>query len=199
MGDEATKDRGVLHAFAHCSEDIARIISPDTRSKRWHALFNKVKYRVVSPLRKHVQVLADFASPIVQERRRQEAEALEKGIEYKRPIDIMQGILDNFDKYGVFDLEDVCGHLVVLILAAVHTTSDGSTFLSYYLAAFPEYIEPLYQEQIEVLDQICKEREEQRQSKLACGDILSVDDFAGTDLDPKNDRDLSSLAVKRMV
>ncbi|KAF9934014.1 hypothetical protein BGZ67_004031 [Mortierella alpina] len=199
MGDEAAKDDKVLHTFIHCTEDLARIMSPNSRSKRWHALFNKFKYTIVNPLRKHVQVLVDFATPIVQERRRQEAEALEKGIEYKRPLDIMQRILDNFDKYGVVDLEDVCGHLIVLVLGAVHSTSDGSTYLCYYLAAFSECIEPLYQEQIEVLDQICREREEQRQSKLGCGDVHSVEEFTDTNLDPRNDRELSSLAVKRMV
>ncbi|CAO3565032.1 unnamed protein product [Mortierella alpina] len=199
MGDEAAEDRKILQSFIQCTEDLARIISPYARNKRWHALLNKLKYNVASPLRKHVRVLVDFATPIVQERRSQEEEALEKGVEYKRPLDIMQGILDNFDKYGVLDLEDVCGHLIVLVLGAVHTTSDGSTYLCYYLAAFPECIETLYQEQIEVLDQIRKEREEQRQNKLACGDVHSTEDFAGTDLDPRNDRDLSSLAVKRMV
>ncbi|KAF9576668.1 hypothetical protein EC968_007016 [Mortierella alpina] len=199
MGDEAAKDRKVLHTFIHCTEDLARIVSPSSRNKRWHALLNKFKYGIVKPLKKHVQVLVDFATPIIQERRRQEAEASEKGIEYKRPLDIMQRILDNFDKYGVVDLEDVCGHLIVLVLGAVHSTSDGSTFLCYYLAAFPECIEPLYQEQVEVLDQICKEREEQRQRKLECGDVHSVDEFTDTELDPRNDRDLSSTAVKRMV
>ena len=104
-----------------------------------------------------------------------------------------------FDKYGVVDLKDVCGHLLVMVLVSVHTTSDSSTYLNYYLAAFPECIDALYQEQLQVLDQICKECEEQRQGKILSGEIERVEDFAGTELDPTNDRDLSVLAIKRMV
>lgn len=50
---------------------------------------------------------------------------------------------------------------------------------------------------MEVLDQISKEREAQRQSKLQSGEVQSRMDFEGTDLDPQNDRYLSAEAVKR--
>ncbi|KAF9969479.1 hypothetical protein BGZ75_002788, partial [Mortierella antarctica] len=85
-----------------------------------------------------------------------------------------------------------------MVLVSVHTTSDSSTYLSYYLAAYPEYIEPLFEEQLTVLNQISQEREEQRQEKLKTGEVASAKDFEGTPLDPKNDRDLTSAAVKRM-
>ncbi|KAF9948724.1 hypothetical protein BGZ70_002082 [Mortierella alpina] len=199
MGHEIANDPQVLQTFIECTHDLARVTDPRTSDRRWRAFFNRAKYGLVNPLQKHIRVLVDAATPVVQERRRQEAEALEKGLAYNRPLDIMQGILDHFDQYGVVDLEDVCGHLLVMILVSVHTTSDSSTYLNYYLAAFPECIDVLYQEQLEVLDQICKEREEQRQSKLVSGEVSSVEDFAGTALDPRNDRDLSAPAVKRMV
>ncbi|KAF9570517.1 hypothetical protein EC968_001739 [Mortierella alpina] len=165
----------------------------------WRTLRARTTYGVLSPLQQHVQVLVDAATPVVQERRKQEAEAVEKGVPYDRPLDILQGLLDNFDKYGLKDLEDVCGHIVVMVLVSVHTTSDSSAYLSYYLAAYPEYIEPLFQEQLTVLSQISQEREEQRQEKFKSGEVASVKDFEGTPLDPKNDRDLTSAAVKRMV
>ncbi|KAF9954473.1 hypothetical protein BGZ72_004578 [Mortierella alpina] len=111
----------------------------------------------------------------------------------------MQGLLDNFDKYGLQDLEDVCGHLLLLVLLSVHTTSDSGTYLPYYLAAYPECIEPLFQEQLTVLNQISQGRKEQRQRKLRSGEVTSPQEFVGTELDPKNDRDLTSAAVKKMV
>ena len=198
MGHEIAKQRKVLDTFIDCTDDLGKVF--DSRSFSWrNAFFNKVKYGIANPLQKHIRVLVEAATPVIQERRRQEAEALEKGIEYKRPLDIMQRVLDDFDKYGVVDLEDVCGHLLVMVLVSVHTTSDSSTYLNYYLAAFPECIDILYQEQLEVLDQIYKEREKQRKDKLISGEVVSAKDFEGTDLDPKNDRDFSSHAVKRMV
>ncbi|KAF9571170.1 hypothetical protein EC968_000973 [Mortierella alpina] len=71
--------------------------------------------------------------------------------------------------------------------------------LLYYLAAFPEHMDTLFQEKQRVLDEIAKQREEQRQSKLRSGETHSSKDFEGTDLDPKMDRDLSAAAMKRMV
>ncbi|KAF9558929.1 hypothetical protein EC968_006795 [Mortierella alpina] len=198
MGREIAKERKVLDTFIESTGELARLFDPRSRNT-WRPYFNRAKYGIANPLQKHVRVLVEAAAPVVQERRRQETEALEKGIEYKRPLDILQRVLDNFDKYGIVDLEDVCGHLLVLVLVSIHTTSDSSTYLNYYLAAFPECIDVLYKEQLEVLDQMCKEREEQRQSKLLSGEVDSVKDFSGTDLDPKSDRDLSSVAVRRMT
>ncbi|KAF9984673.1 hypothetical protein BGZ65_012926 [Modicella reniformis] len=63
-----------------------------------------------------------------------------------RPQDILQRLLDNFDKYGFVDIEDVCGHLLILALASVHTTTDTSTALLYHMAAFSRHIEALYEE-----------------------------------------------------
>ncbi|KAF9570519.1 hypothetical protein EC968_001741 [Mortierella alpina] len=199
MGPELAKDRRVIDAFIQCMYNLSDLGSQGFRKTIWRTLRARTEYGVLSPMQKHVDALVAAATPVVQERRRQETEAVEKGLEYERPLDIMQGLLDNFDKYGLKDLEDVCGHLLVLVLVSVHTTSDSSTYLAYYLAAFPQYIEPLYQEQLTVLNQISQEREEQRQGKLKSGEVTSPEGFAGTELDPKDDRALSSAAVKRMA
>ncbi|KAG0211433.1 hypothetical protein BGX28_007925 [Mortierella sp. GBA30] len=199
MGPEVAKDRKVIDTFIQCTYDFAKVLGKDARKNFWHTFQNRAKYGVMNPLHKHVQVLVDAATPVVLERRRLEAKAAEQGIEYDRPLDIMQKLLDNFDKYNLVDLEDLCGHILNLVLASVHTTSDSSTNLLYYLAAFPEYTQSLYDEQQEVLGQIAKEREEQRQKKLQSGEVSSAAAFDGTDLDPKNDQDLSAAAVKRML
>ncbi|KAF9934633.1 hypothetical protein BGZ67_003769 [Mortierella alpina] len=199
MGPEIAKNRNVLDAFIHCISSLTDFTALGFQKTIWRILRARTTYGILSPLQQHVQVLVDAATPVVQERRRQEAAALEKGVEYDRPLDILQGLLDNFDKYGLKDLEDVCGHILVMVLVSVHTTSDSSTYLSYYLAAYPEYIEPLFEEQLTVLNQISQEREEQRQEKLKTGEVASAKDFEGTPLDPKNDCDLTSAAVKRMV
>jgi cytochrome P450 len=171
----------------------------DNREKSWHAWLNKTKYGMLNPLHKHIKILVDAAGPVIEERRRQEAEAYENGIEWERPLDIMQKLLDNSEKYGFVDLEDICGHLLILILVSVHTTTDTSTTLIYYLACFPEYHEPLFQEQQDVLGQIEAEREELRQKKLQSGEFESAEEFVGTELDPAHDRDFSAAALKRMV
>lgn len=179
--------------------DFGVVVGRENRKNPWHAWSNKTKYGILNPLQKHIKVLTDAAGPVIEERRRQEAEANENGVEWDRPLDIMQRLLDNNDKYGFIDLEDVCGHLLILILVSVHTTTDTSTNLMYYLACFPEYHEPLFQEQQEILGQIEAEREELRQRKLQSGEFESAEEFIGTELDPAHDRDLSAAAMKRMV
>ncbi|KAG0211435.1 hypothetical protein BGX28_007927 [Mortierella sp. GBA30] len=199
MGLEVAKNPSVIDSFIQCSYDLAGLTRGNPRKSRWRAFRNRTKYGLLNPLQKHIQVLAAAASPVIQERRKQEAEAVEKGVEYDRPLDILQKMLDSFDKYKLVDIEDVCGNLLLIVLVSVLTTSDASTYLCYYLASFPEYGETLYNEQREVLGQIAKEREGQRQRKLQSGEVDSARDFEGTDLDPKNDQDLSAAAVKRMV
>ncbi|KAF9956802.1 hypothetical protein BGZ72_002442 [Mortierella alpina] len=199
MGSEIAKNRTVLDSFIYCTYDFGRAIGPESREWTWGKLYSRIKYGMFNPLQKHVQVLVQAATPVVLERRRQEAEATKQGIAYKAPVDILQMLLDNFDKYGLVDLEDICGHLLLLVLASVHTSSDFSTYLSYYLAAFPEHMETLRQEQMEVLDQISKEREQQRQRELELGTVRSFKDFEGTELDPRKDREFSTAALKRLT
>ncbi|KAF9273981.1 hypothetical protein BGZ68_001013 [Mortierella alpina] len=196
MGHEIAKNSKVIDSFTQSTQDFAQTLK-GPRKDFWHTFRNRAKHGVFNPMRKHIEVLVEASTPVIQERRRLEAEAVEKGVEYERPLDILQKLLDNFEKYQLADIEDICGHLLTIILVSVHTTSDASTYVCYYLATFPEYIEPLYREQVEVLDQISKEREAQRQSKLQSGEVQSRTDFEGTDLDPQNDRYLSAEAVKR--
>ncbi|KAF9911882.1 hypothetical protein EC991_001786 [Linnemannia zychae] len=149
--------------------------------------------KLLSPLQKHVKVLLNASTPVVLERRRLEQEAKAEGRIYERPDDILQRLLDDSEKYEMVDLEDICGHLIMLVLSGVHTTADASANMIYYLAAFPECIDKLFEEQQEVLDGIQKEREQQRQVLIAKGESIPED------LNPSKDRALSAAAIKRMT
>lgn len=207
MGPEISKDPKVIDTFIQCTHDFGKVLEGTRRKISWAAFFNRRKYgnKLLNPMQHHLQVLATAAAPVILERRRQEAEILAKyeagdtNAQYERPLDILQKLLDNFDKYRFVDLEDICGHILVLVLASVHTTSDTSANLCYYLAAFPECIESLLEEQNEVLDQITRERQKLRQAQLDKNDVQSLDGFKGTDLDPANDRKFSAQALKKMV
>ncbi|KAF9961117.1 hypothetical protein BGZ72_004881 [Mortierella alpina] len=193
---EISLNSKVVDSFTQSTYDFSKLLK-GPRKDFWHTLRNRTTHGIFNPMRKHIEILVEAATPVIQERRRMEAEAVEKGVAYERPLDILQKLLDNFEKYQLADIEDICGHLLTIILVSVHTTSDASTYVCYYLASFPEYIEPLYREQVEVLDQISQEREAQRASKLMSGEVQSRAEFEGTDLDPQNDRYLSAEAVKR--
>ena len=196
VGPEIAKSRKVVDAFIHATEDFAKMLGGGNipHASFWDSLFKRTNYRIHgSALHAHIQTLLEASTPEILERRRQEAEAAEKGIEYERPNDILQRMLDDFDKYGFIDLEDVCGHLLILVLASVHTTTDSGTALLYYFAAFPEYVETLYNEQKDVLDEIQQEREKKREELKKKGEPIDEE------LDPAHDRDLTAAAIKRMV
>ncbi|KAG0017651.1 hypothetical protein BGZ80_008069 [Entomortierella chlamydospora] len=199
MGPEIAKDSDVINSFAVCTADFATVLGKDYKLRWWQTFTTKAKYNTLNPLQKHVKVLMNAATPVVLERRRQENEAVEKGIPYDRPLDVLQMLLDNFDRYQFVDLEDICGHLLVLALASVHATSDSATTLCSYLATFPEHIERLYEEQQEVLGQVEKEHQELRQKKLESGEVANEQDFENTYLDPKNDRAFTTETVKKLV
>ncbi|KAF9985665.1 hypothetical protein BGZ65_010211, partial [Modicella reniformis] len=195
VGPEITKSRKVIDTFINATADFGKMLGNGKlrRASVWKTIVQRTQYKILNPLQAHVQVLVEAATPVILERRRLEAEAAENGVEYERPKDILQRLLDSFDKYGFVDLEDVCGHLLILILASVHTTTDSSTTSLYYMAAYPHYMDTLYEEQQQVLDIIQREREQTRQELVKKGDPISED------LDPSHDRDLSAAAIKKMV
>ncbi|KAF9095611.1 hypothetical protein BGX23_000220 [Mortierella sp. AD031] len=199
MGHEFVKNKKVINSFIMATGDFISVTGVEARKKPLQAFLKLCEIAVSNPLLKHRKVLTDAATPVVIERRRREAEAAEKGIEYEQPLDLLQQFLNSADKYGFVDLEDICGQLLIIIMASVHTTTDGATAMLYYLAIFPECVEPLYQEQLEVLAQIKQEREELRQAQIRSGAVASAEDFIDTELDPKLDADLDTAATKRMV
>ncbi|KAG0057664.1 hypothetical protein BGZ83_005603 [Gryganskiella cystojenkinii] len=207
VGPDVAKDRRVINTFIECTYDFGRVLMTFNSKTTWSAFLNRLKYgnKMLNPLQRHVINLTEAATPVIMERRRQEAEiqacidAGDKDAVYERPLDILQKLLDNFDKYKFVDLEDVFAQILWLVLASVHTTSESSANLCYYLAAYPEYMQSLWDEQEEVLDQITREREQTRQKQLEDSQVASREAFTGTELDPVKDRDFSISTLKRMV
>ncbi|KAF9911881.1 hypothetical protein EC991_001785 [Linnemannia zychae] len=195
VGPQIAKNRLVLDSFITAASDFGKMLGGGEVKKKsfWRAFLDNTEHKLLSPLQKHVKTLFEITTPVILERQRLEQEAEAEGRVYERPNDILQKLLDNFDKYNFVDLEDVCGHLVILVLASVHTTSDTSTNILYHLAAYPECIDKLYEEQQEVLDGIQNEREQQRQILIAKGEPIPEE------LNPSEDRALSAVAIKRMV
>ncbi|KAF9431527.1 hypothetical protein BGZ76_000198 [Entomortierella beljakovae] len=193
VGPEIAKSRKVIDTFITAVHDFAKAFGSERNPVGLQTFITRARYRFFNPLRVHINNLVEACSPIIMERRRLEAEAAKKDVEWERPKDILQSLLDTYDKYGFVDLEDVCAHLLLFILASVHTTTDSSTNLLYYMAAFPECIDKLYKERQDVLDEMEMEREMKRQELRDLGEPISPD------LDPAHDRDMSIPALRKMV
>ena len=199
MGAEVANNSKVLEAFIMSMHDFASVLGlNDVNIPFWRRWLNLKLKHFNNPLKHRVQTLAEVATPVILERRRREARLINDGVDAPQfikelPHDILQKMLDRFDEYGFVDLEDICGHIMLLILTSVHTTIDASTSMVYYLAAYPETIPVLHREQVQVLDVIQQERQQERASRRSKGLEISPE------LDPARDRDLSAVALKRMV
>ncbi|KAG0083094.1 hypothetical protein BGZ92_011092, partial [Podila epicladia] len=206
MGMEIAQDPKVTESFIFCTRDFGEMLQAGVPDRSfWHIFSVNTKYGyldgALNPLHKHVNALVTASTPVILERRRREAECKEKGIPYERPLDIMQILLDESDKYGFVDLEDMCGHILLTVLASVHSTVDACTNMLYFFAAYPQYAETLYNEQQDVLDEQAREREMERTKLIAKANEqgVAVPEFDGTDLDPKKDREVTASAIRKMV
>ncbi|GAP89753.1 putative cytochrome p450 [Rosellinia necatrix] len=84
--------------------------------------------------------------PEVRARREKEANDLD----YVKPHDLLQWMMDDAVDWET-DPENLALRQLVVNLAALHTTSMATTHAVYDLCAYPEYIQPLREEIIEVL------------------------------------------------
>ncbi|KAI8594229.1 hypothetical protein EDD21DRAFT_422081 [Dissophora ornata] len=64
---------------------------------------------------------------------------------------------------------------MILILTNVHTTTNTSTNLRYYLMAFPQYMDKLHEEQQRVLDAIQQERKKATPRAPPKGNVNAVE------------------------
>ncbi|KAK7737350.1 hypothetical protein SLS53_006653 [Cytospora paraplurivora] len=85
--------------------------------------------------------------PIIQERRRRDAAAES---DYEKPEDFLQYLIDATTGNDA-QPEKLAHRLLILTLAAVHTTSMAATQALFDMCAHPEFVEPLRDEVIEVL------------------------------------------------
>ena len=111
------------------------------------AIFAPYAWKVSSALRKAQRIIV----PVINERRRAESKAY-GDTSYQKPNDFLQWMMDEADEYDG-QPHKLAHRLLILTLAAVHTTSMAATQVLFDLSARPEYIEPLYQEVSQVVKQ----------------------------------------------
>lgn len=108
------------------------------------SLFVPQSYRVTWALRKAKRLVV----PLILERRERER----ADPNYTKPEDFLQYLMDGSDDFD--GRPDKLAHrLLILTLAAVHTTSMAATQALFDLCVHPEYIEPLREELMSVLEQ----------------------------------------------
>ncbi|KAI9697356.1 MAG: hypothetical protein M1820_007862 [Bogoriella megaspora] len=105
-------------------------------------------WKVSSALRRAQQIIV----PLVVERRRLEQSALENDRAYTKPPDFLQWMMDAANSHDG-EPHRLAHRLLILTLAAVHTTSMAATQAFFDLCSRSEYIEPLREEVLQVLEE----------------------------------------------
>jgi cytochrome P450 len=108
------------------------------------SLFIPHAYRVTWALRKAKRIIV----PLILERQRRE----QSDPNYTKPEDFLQYMMDGANEFDG-QPDKIAHRLLILTLAAVHTTSMAATQTLFDLCVHPEYIEPLRQELVDVLEQ----------------------------------------------
>lgn len=114
-------------------------IFPDW-AKPFVGIFIPYSWKVSAALRKAQRIIV----PVINERRRAQAQAYGDS-SYQKPNDFLQWMMDEADEDDG-QPHKLAHRLLILTLAAVHTTSMAATQALFDLSARPEYVEPLYQE-----------------------------------------------------
>jgi len=111
------------------------------------SFFIPYSWKVSSALRNAQKIII----PIINQRRKEAAEAaISKDPNYVKPDDFLQWMMEGANEYDG-QPHKLAHRLLILTLAAVHTTSMATCQTLFDLCARPEYMEPLREELDEVM------------------------------------------------
>jgi cytochrome P450 len=106
------------------------------------SIFIPYSWKVSAALRKAQSIIIPI---IVQRRKDQENNEVNPDPSYERPDDFLQWMMDEANEYDG-QPHKLAHRLLILTLAAVHTTSMAATQTLFDLCARPEYMAPLLEE-----------------------------------------------------
>ncbi|RIA90939.1 cytochrome P450 [Glomus cerebriforme] len=154
IGEEESKYDDVINTFAEFTRDVAvffmipplfDLIYPGLQD---YIIRIPIRLGLFNPATKHEKVLIKHIKNQIDKRLR---EKKQYGDSWKRPNDILQNFMEeeSFDPNNI-NYAAVANKLCIFIFASVHTTSRGCTNAVIDLASRPEYMQELYEEQLEI-------------------------------------------------
>ncbi|RGB38432.1 cytochrome P450 [Rhizophagus diaphanus] len=154
IGEEESQYEEVIVTFSELTIDITKIVRippilnfiyPGLQSFINNSIFSLGIY---NPAINHQKVLIKHLKKQIC-KRLQEKEKY--GDSWKRPDDFIQNIMEeeSFDPNSI-NYEEITDKLCFLIVVSIHTTANSCTHVIMNLASRPEYMQELYEEQLEV-------------------------------------------------
>ncbi|GBC31038.2 uncharacterized protein OCT59_016124 [Rhizophagus irregularis] len=151
IGEEESKYDEVVTTFAEFTSDLSTLIKiPPFLNFFYPGLLNRilVSSGLYNPAIKHRNILIKHIKNQVCKRLKGKAKY---GDSWKRPDDLLQDIIEqeNIDFNNV-NYPSLADKMLLFLFASIHTTSNGCANAFMDLASHPQYIQELYEEQLEV-------------------------------------------------
>ncbi|CAB4380866.1 unnamed protein product [Rhizophagus irregularis] len=151
IGEEESKYDEVVTTFAEFTSDLSTLIKiPPFLNFFYPGLLNRilVSSGLYNPAIKHRNILIKHIKNQVCKRLKGKAKY---GDSWKRPDDLLQDIIEqeNIDFNNV-NYPSLADKMLLFLFASIHTTSNGCANALMDLASHPQYIQELYEEQLEV-------------------------------------------------
>ncbi|PKK62007.1 cytochrome P450, partial [Rhizophagus irregularis] len=148
---EESKYDEVVTTFAEFTSDLSTLIKiPPFLNFFYPGLLNRilVSSGLYNPAIKHRNILIKHIKNQVCKRLKGKAKY---GDSWKRPDDLLQDIIEqeNIDFNNV-NYPSLADKMLLFLFASIHTTSNGCANALMDLASHPQYIQELYEEQLEV-------------------------------------------------
>ncbi|KAH7313937.1 cytochrome P450 [Stachybotrys elegans] len=147
LGPELSKREDYLHSSIHFTTDLFIAISA---LKRWPTYLRSLAKFWVPQLKtvdEHRRRVRDFLVPVIRERRKIQ----ERGGE--EPDDMLTWLLNRSKQFELATDEELAETLLVLGMAAIHTTTMAATHIIFDLIGYcPEVIPELRKEILSVMD-----------------------------------------------
>ncbi|KAF9047875.1 cytochrome P450 [Panaeolus papilionaceus] len=164
VGEPLCQSSGYIASNVACAIDVMKTA---VLLRRLPLFLKPVVGFFVSNLPSLLEMNKEFTLPIIQQRR---AAMEEKGSEYEgKPNDFLQWLMDTAQGNDAKD-DELAVRILLLNLAASHTTSRTFVHVTYHLAANPEFQDLLRQEVDEIIQR-------DGWTKSALDDMVVVDSF----------------------
>ncbi|KAI8869181.1 cytochrome P450, partial [Ramicandelaber brevisporus] len=145
VGDELAANDELLDSFI----DMGVCVSRGTKIARVLPEFiTKPLIRRLSGFQRHIEVFERIVVPEIEKRRREAREAFEQGVEFVRPHDIMQSLLEVPDDEGnERPADQISRTLMSMVFAAIHTTANTGANLIFDTTGRANIMQAIIEEQ----------------------------------------------------
>ncbi|KAG2184090.1 hypothetical protein INT44_009105, partial [Umbelopsis vinacea] len=148
LGEVLAQNDSLCESLGRVTAEIGVNLRPNWLMKAFPT-FNSLYQKYVFPRKQfvnhHRMNAKKYIMPEVEKRLREQ-----NNPGYERPNDMLQSLIEMYPADGDYEVpyEDyVINWIFMLVFASIHTTTDSSTMVLYWLMKYPQYIDELLEEQ----------------------------------------------------